>query len=63
MGKNFSNGLLAGVTAATIWMAISLWVGMPTQAAGMWAVIFLVATTLVAAVLASVIGRGARASS
>ena len=58
MGRNFSSGLLAGVVAATIWMAVSLWQGMATEVVGMWALIFLVGTTIVSMVIGSLVSRG-----
>jgi len=57
MGRNFSSGLLAGVTAATIWMAIALWQGMPTETVGVWALVFLVGTTLISTVVAGVVAK------
>ena len=55
MGRNFSSGLLAGVTAATIWMAIALWQGMPTETVGMWALVFLIGTTLISTIISGII--------
>ncbi|MGO1392378.1 hypothetical protein [Agrococcus casei] len=46
MGRFFTSGLLAGVVAAVIWMAAGLWVGLPPEAVGMWALVFLVGTAL-----------------
>jgi len=57
MGRNFNSGLLAGVTAATIWMAIALWQGMPTETVGMWALVFLVGTTLISTVVAGIVAK------
>lgn len=57
MGHNFSSGLLAGVTAATIWTAIALWQGMPTETVGMWALVFLIGTTLISTVVAAVVAK------
>ncbi|WP_022916637.1 hypothetical protein [Ruania albidiflava] len=59
MGRNFSSGLLAGVTAATIWMAIALWQGMPTETVGMWALVFLIGTTLISTIISGIIVKGA----
>ncbi|HIZ35036.1 MAG TPA: hypothetical protein H9815_04605 [Candidatus Ruania gallistercoris] len=57
MGRNFSSGLLAGVVAATIWMAVSLWQGMATETVGMWALVLLVGTTILSTVVAGVVSR------
>lgn len=62
MGRNFSSGLLAGVVAATIWMAVSLWQGMATDKVGMWALVFLVGTTIVSTVIAVIVARGTSGS-
>jgi hypothetical protein len=56
MGSNFSSGLLAGVTAAVIWISICLLVGgVDMGTVGLWALIFLVVgaagTTLIANVI------------
>lgn len=58
MGRNFSSGLLAGVVAATIWMAVSLWQGVATESVGMWALVFLVGGTLVSTVISGLVSRG-----
>lgn len=62
MGRNFSSGLLAGVVAATIWISVSLWQGMATEAVGLWALVFLVATTIVSTVIGGVVSRAAGGS-
>ena len=58
MGINFTNGLLAGVTAAVIWTSICLMVGMEPKTTGMWALIFFVGGTVISTVIANVISRG-----
>lgn len=60
MRHSFTNGLLAGVTAATIWIAIGLWLGSPLETVGMWALVLLVGVALVTAVINTVIARGHR---
>lgn len=62
MGNNFSSGLLAGVVAATIWMSISFWQGLETETVGLWALIFLIGTTIVTTVIAQVVERGSQAA-
>lgn len=59
MGKHFQSGLLAGTTAAVIWIAASMWAGFDTKAIGMWAIAFLVGTCLLATIGASL---GSKAS-
>lgn len=58
MGRNFSNGLLAGVVAAVIWMAIGMWQGIETETLGMWALVFLVGTTVVATLVGAMVSGG-----
>lgn len=62
MGRNFSSGLLGGVVAAVIWMAIALWQGMAIETVGLWALIILVVTTIIATVISALIGRGTEAA-
>lgn len=62
MGRNFSSGLLAGVVAATIWMAVSLWQGMATESVGMWALVFLVGTAIVSTVIGGLVSRSSGSS-
>lgn len=57
MGINFASGLLAGVTAAVIWISICLLVGMETQTVGLWALIFLVVGTVGTTIIANVISQ------
>ena len=57
MGKHFASGLLAGVTAAAIWISICLLVGLNTQTIGLWALIFLVVGTIGTMIIATVIGN------
>lgn len=58
MGSNFVSGLLAGVTAAVIWISICLMVGMDTMVIGLWALIFLIAGTVITTVIAALISKG-----
>ena len=46
MRQAVTNGLLAGVIAAVIWMSIGLWVGILPETVGMWALVFLVGTAV-----------------
>ncbi|WP_147916308.1 hypothetical protein [Ruania zhangjianzhongii] len=62
MGRNFSSGLLAGVVAATIWISVSLWQGLATETVGMWALVFLVATTIISTVIGGIVSRSAGSS-
>jgi hypothetical protein len=55
MGINFASGLLAGVTAAVIWLSICLLVGLDLRTTGLWALIFLVVGTVGTTVIANVI--------
>lgn len=58
MGRNLSSGLLAGVVAATIWMAVSLWQGIATETVGLWALVLLVGTVIITMVVAGAVSRG-----
>lgn len=55
--RNFVSGLLAGVTAAVIWMSIGLWQNVGASTVGMWGFILFVATTIVATIITSVVSR------
>jgi hypothetical protein len=57
MGINFASGLLAGVTAAVIWISICLLVGLDPETVGLWALIFLVVGTVGTTAIAGVISR------
>ena len=57
MGTNFSSGLLAGVTAAVIWISICLLVGADMTMVGLWALIFLVVGTAGTTLIANGISR------
>ena len=57
MGINFSSGLLAGVTAAVIWISICLLIGADMTTAGLWALIFLVIGTAGTTVIANAISK------
>ncbi|MDN5761357.1 MAG: hypothetical protein L0H41_03420 [Microlunatus sp.] len=57
MGINFASGLLAGVTAAVIWISICLLVGVDMTTVGLWALIFLVVGTVGTTIIASVISK------
>ena len=57
MGRYFTSGLLAGVAAAVIWMAVGLWVGLPPETVGMWALVFLVGTAVLTIIGASLGSR------
>ena len=50
MRQAVTNGLLAGVIAAVIWMSIGLWVGILPETVGMWALVFLVGTAVLTTV-------------
>ena len=66
MGRYFTSGLLAGAVAAVIWMSVGLWVGLPTETVGMWALVFLVvvaALTIIGASLGSRTGDAVNARS
>jgi hypothetical protein len=58
MGRNFSSGLLAGVVAAVIWTDIGLWQGVATETVGVWGLVFLVGTTVVATIIAAAVASG-----
>lgn len=58
MSTSFSSGLLAGVTAATIWVCITLWVQLSPAAVGVGGLIFLVATTFVSTLVSGAVARG-----
>lgn len=60
MGQYFTSGLLAGVTAAVIWISIGLLVAMTPTTIGVWALVFLVGGCLGTMLIASIIGRGSR---
>lgn len=60
MGSNFRSGLIAGAVSAVIWMLISLWVGIPTETVGFWALVFLVVVTIVTMLVAAGVSRGAQ---
>lgn len=53
MGGNFASALLAGVVASVIWLSISLWLGMTTSSAGLWSLVFLIATTVLSLVISN----------
>lgn len=57
MGRNFSGGLLAGVTAAVIWTAVCMIVNMGAQTTGIWALIFLVGVTVISMVISMIVGN------
>ncbi len=57
MGSNFASGLLAGVTAAVIWISICLLVGVDMKTVGLWALIFLVVGTAGTTIIANVITK------
>ncbi len=65
MGLNWLSAMVAGVTAAVFWTSFSLWFGggENLEQVGMWAVIFLVATTIGTFVIAQVISARAGAVS
>lgn len=59
MGVNFANGLLAGVTAAVVWISACMMVGdMESKDVGLWALILLVIGTVGTLVISGVIGKG-----
>lgn len=60
MGTHFRSGLIAGAVSAVIWMSISLWVGIPTETVGLWALVFLVLVTIVTMLVATGVSRGAQ---
>ena len=62
MGKMFGSGLLAGVVAAVIWIAISLWVGIALETVGLWALVLLVGTTLLVTIVGGLLASGVQAS-
>ena len=55
-----TNGLLAGVIAAVIWMSIGLGVGIQPETVGMWALVFLVGTAVLTMIGSAI---GAKSSS
>lgn len=57
MGIKFSNGLLAGVTAAVIWISICLMVGTDAETVGLWALIFLVIGTVGTVLISGVVEK------
>lgn len=57
MGQHFTSGLLAGVTAAVIWISIGLLVAMAPTTIGLWALIFLVVGCLATILIASAVAR------
>jgi len=57
MGINFASGLLAGVTAAVIWISICLLVGLDMETVGLWALIFLVVGTAGTTIIANAISK------
>lgn len=60
MGTNFASGLLAGVTAAVIWVCISIWVGASAVTTGLWGLVYLVGVTIIVTIVASIIARRVR---
>lgn len=60
MGRHFESGMLAGVTAAVIWIAISLMVGMDMVMLGVWALIMLVGVAAITMIISNVRDKGAR---
>lgn len=57
MGNHFASGLLAGVTAAVIWASICLMVGIELATTGLWALIFLIAVTIITTIIAGLISK------
>lgn len=59
MSRYFTSALLAGVTAAVIWLGITIMLGFDTMTIGLWTLILLAGTTLIAFGIAAAVGRGA----
>lgn len=61
MGRNFAGGLLAGVTAAVIWISICLMVDMPSETTGRWGLIFLIVVTAATIIISTQISKNKKA--
>lgn len=61
MGRNFAGGLLAGVTAAVIWISICLMVDMPSETTGLWVLIFLIVVTAATIIISKQISKNKKA--
>lgn len=57
MGTKFTDGLLAGVTAAVIWISICLMTDVERKTIGGWALIFLVIGLVGTIVISTVVER------
>jgi len=49
--RDFASGLLGGVTAAVIWISITLMTDMDRSTVGLWGLIFLIAVTAISTVI------------